>query len=85
MEFLSLLIWVTQFGFSAVFPICFFLALGSWLRMRFDLGAWVMLVCALVGALTAARTVRSCLRAMRADAEKLGNQNARPNSKNDHM
>ena len=44
MKFVSLLLWVTQFGFSAIFPRCFFLLAASWLRNTYDLGIWVMIV-----------------------------------------
>ena len=42
MKVLSMIIWVTQFGFSVLFPLCLFLYFGFWLQNRFDLGLWVM-------------------------------------------
>ena len=70
MKFVSLLLWVTQFGFSAVFPTCFFLLTANWLRNTYDLGVWVMIVGGILGVLTTVSTVRSCIRAMRKEAEK---------------
>ena len=32
MKFLNLLMWVTQFGLSILFPLCFFLLLAVWLQ-----------------------------------------------------
>ena len=46
MKFLSLIVWVTQFGFSDLFPTCFFLFLAHWLMTKFGLGMWVMVVLA---------------------------------------
>lgn len=69
MKFLSLLIWVTQFGFSVVFPLCFFLVLGAWLQDRFDLGMWIMAVCGILGLGTTVSTTCSCIRSLRREAE----------------
>lgn len=65
MKWLSLLTWVTQFGFSAIFPLCGGLLLGSWLQNAYSLGAWVMVLSGILGFLVSISTVRSCLRAMR--------------------
>ena len=84
MKFVSLLLWVTQFGFSAVFPLCFFLLTANWLRNTYDLGIWVMIVAGILGVLTTVSTVRSCIRAMRREAEKNGRQDKTPIAFNDH-
>ena len=68
MKGLSLLIWVTQFGFSAIFPICAFLLIGTWLQNTYDLGSWVLALCGVLGTLTSVRTVLSCVDAMRREA-----------------
>ena len=83
MKFVSLLLWVTQFGFSAVFPICFFLLSANWLRNTYNLGSWVMIVAGVLGVLTTVSTVRSCIRAMRREAEKYG-ADQKPVAFNDH-
>ena len=84
MKFVSLLLWVTQFGFSAVFPTCFFLLTANWLRNTYDLGVWVMIVGGILGVLTTVSTVRSCIRAMRKEAEKDGSPKEPPIAFNHH-
>ena len=84
MKFVSLLLWVTQFGFSAVFPLCFFLLTANWLRTSYDLGVWVMVVAGILGALTTVSTVRSCIRAMQKETEKLSGDEKPPIAFNDH-
>ena len=84
MKILNLLLWVTQFGFSAIFPICAFLVLGSWLQEKFSLGLWVMVVCGLLGLCTAISTVRSCVRTMRRQANLENEETEKPVVYNDH-
>lgn len=84
MKGLSLLIWVTQFGFSAIFPICAFLLIGTWLQNAYDLGNWVLVLCGVVGALTSVRTVLSCVDAMRRDAGLHKKEQETPVAYNDH-
>ena len=43
MKNLSLLVWLTQLGFSVAVPPAGFILLAVWLRARFDLGVWVIL------------------------------------------
>ena len=64
MKYLSLITWVTQLGFSMLFPTCFFLMLAHWLQNRFGLGAWVMIVLGIIGLLTSVSTTKSCVRSM---------------------
>ena len=68
MKFLSLIMWVTQFGVSLVFPTLLFLWLGYWLQGRFDLGVWIMFLCGVIGFLTSISTAKSCWRAMMKEA-----------------
>ena len=86
MKQISLLLWVTQFGFSILFPVCFFLVAGTWLQDRFDLGPWILVVCGVIGLLTSVSTTRSCIRAMRkeADAQKKESDQVPPVAFNDH-
>lgn len=84
MKTLSLLLWVTQFGFSVLFPSCFFLLLGTWLRNRFQLGLWIIIVCGVLGLLTTVSTARSCIHSLRKASEEAANQEAPPISFNDH-
>lgn len=84
MKLLSLILWVTQFGVSVLFPTVFFLWLGVWLRGRFGLGIWVLAVFGIFGLMTSFSTARSCLQSMRRAAEELSSQEKPPTAFNDH-
>lgn len=71
MKYLSLLIWVGQFGFSCIFPICVFLMLGIYLQDRFSLGVWIVIVLGIIGFLTSLSTARSCLRSIRKEIDRI--------------
>lgn len=71
MKYLSLLVWVGQFGFSCLFPTCAFLMLGIYLQNRFGLGIWVVIVLGVLGLLTSISTARSCLRSMRKEIDRI--------------
>jgi len=83
-KLLTLLTWVTQFGLSALLPLCGFLLLGSWLQSTWELGMWIMVLCGILGFLTSVSTVRSCIRAMRRDADAAGSRKEAPVAFNDH-
>lgn len=53
MKDLQLLTWLTQLGLSTAVPLAGFVLLGVWLRNRFALGNWVLLVCIGLGLLFA--------------------------------
>lgn len=84
MKILNLLMWVTQFGVSIVFPTLVFLGLGVWLQNKFGFGMWVLFLCGIVGILTSISTTKSCLRAMRKAAEELSNGEEPPIAFNNH-
>ncbi len=71
MKYLSLLIWVGQFGFSCIFPTCLFLMLGIYLQDRFDLGVWIVIVLGIIGFLTSLSTARSCLRSICKEIDRI--------------
>ena len=71
MKYLSLLIWVGQFGFSCIFPTCLFLMLGIYLQRRFDLDVWIVIVLGIIGFLTSLSTARSCLRSIRKEIDRI--------------
>ena len=85
MKLLSLLLWVTQFGFSIIFPMCFFLLLASWLQSKFGLGLWITVVLGILGFLTTVSTVKSCLRSLRKAAGEVSSQEEPPIAFNDHI
>ena len=64
MKVLSMILWVTQFGLSILFPFCLFLYLGFWLQTRVGMGGWVMAVCGIIGFLTSISTAKSCLKSL---------------------
>ena len=84
MKFLALLMWVGQFGFSAVFPTLFFLLLAQYLRQKFGLGLWIVAVLGIIGILTSIRSARACLHSMLKAAQELGNSRKPPVGFNDH-
>lgn len=84
MKILSLLMWVTQFGLSILFPICFFLWLAVWLQQKFALGMWVVVVLGILGVLITISTVRANLRSLRKAAEEASSQKKPPMAFNDH-
>ena len=49
MKDLHMLVWLTQVGISVAAPPVVSLLIGFWLRNRFDLGAWCILVAFALG------------------------------------
>lgn len=84
MKFWSLLIWVTQFGLSVIFPVCFFLMIAVWLRNAYGLGNWILILCGALGVLTTVSTVKSCIRSLRKEAERVADSKEPPLAFNDH-
>lgn len=84
MKFISLLMWVGQFGFSAIFPTVFFLLIAVRLQNKFGFGMWIVAVFGVLGVLTSISTTRSCLRSLRKAAEEAGGKKDRPVGFNDH-
>lgn len=83
MKNLHLLAWLTQLGLSTAGPLVGFVGLAVWLRNRFDLGIWVILVGIGLGIYGAVEGLRSSLRTM----EKLSRKEQEdkpPVSYNDH-
>ena len=85
MKILSLLMWVGQFGFSVIFPSVFFLLLGAWLQNKFALGAWVLVLCGILGLLTSLSTAKACLQSLRKAAEEASGSKRPPIGFNDHQ
>ena len=85
MKFLSLLMWVGQFGFSVIFPTCAFLLLGVWLQKTYALGTWIILTLGGFGVLTSISTARSCLRAMLKEMDRTSDRPDPPPAFNEHQ
>ena len=84
MKTLSLILWVSQFGLSVLFPFCLFLYLGFRLQNRFDLGVWVTLIFGVIGFITSVSTAKSCLRSLLKARDEASSQEKPPISFNDH-
>lgn len=86
MKFLSLIMWVTQFGVSLVFPTLVFLWLGFWLQGKFGFGVWIVFLCGVIGFLTSISTAKSCWHSMLKAAKECGSQDEHepPVAFNDH-
>jgi len=84
MKELNLLVWLTQLGLSVALPLGGFVLLGLWLRQRFDLGVWVVLVGCAVGLIAAIDGLRYSLRAMAQMEKKKDDKTPPPVSFNDH-
>ena len=85
MKYLSLLTWVTQLGFSILFPTCAMLLLANWLQNRFGLGLWIMILLGVIGVFTSISTTKSCIRSLiKAANELTGDKAPPPIAFNDH-
>ena len=84
MKTLSLILWVSQFGLSVLFPLCLFLYLGYWVQTRFDLGFWIMAVFGVIGFMTSISTAKSCIRSLVKARDEAASQERPPISFNDH-
>ena len=84
MKILSLILWVSQFGLSVLFPFCLFLYLGYWVQNRFGLGFWVMAVFGVIGFMTSISTAKSCMRSLLKARDEASTQEQPPISFNDH-
>ena len=85
MKNLTLIVWLTQLGFSVAVPHAAIILLAVWLRTRFDLGVWVVLVGVGLGVVCAIDGLRTSLKAMdRIANRKTPDQEPPPVSFNDH-
>lgn len=71
MKELNMLVWLTQLGLSVAIPLAGFTWLGVWLRGRFALGDWVVVLGLVIGLICAVDGFRSSLRIMeRMDSQR---------------
>lgn len=85
MKNLNLLVWLTQLGISVAGPLAGFILLAVWLRQRFALGVWVILLGIVLGIAGAVDGFRISLKAMdRMSKNKPGDNDPPPVSFNDH-
>lgn len=64
MKDLSLLVWLSQLGFSVAFPLAGFILLAVWLRDNQGWGSWVLWVGIILGVICAFQGLRSAIRSM---------------------
>ena len=85
MKNLNLIVWLTQLGFSVAFPLVGSTLLALWLRQRFDLGIWILIVGIGLGIAGAVDGFRVSLKAMEQMAKgKPDKQDPPTVSFNDH-
>ena len=84
MKNISLIVWLTQLGFSIACPLAGFILLAVWLRSRFDLGIWVLIVGIILGIIGAIDGLRSSLKAMERLSKDNSESDPPPVSFNDH-
>ena len=87
MKSLRLIVWFTQLAFSAVGPLVLCIWGAVWLRERFALGGWVILLGILFGFGGAVSGFCNSLSAMKreGDAEDSVDKKDPPVSFNDHV
>lgn len=83
MKNINLLVWLTQLGISVAVPPALFILVGVWLRNRFSLGSWVVIVAVIVGVVCAIDGLRTSLKAMERMAKDKEKEDP-PVSFNDH-
>ena len=84
MKNISLIVWLTQLGFSVALPPAGFILLAVWLRNRFDLGLWVLWLGIIIGLCGAIDGLRSSLKAMERLSNDKPENTPSPVSYNDH-
>ena len=84
MKDINLLVWLTQLGFSVVFPLAGFTLLAVWLRGKLGLGIWVLFVGIGVGLLCAIDGFRQSIKAMERMGKHRDDNDPPPVSFNDH-
>ena len=86
MRDIKLLVWLTQLGLSVAGPLAGFIMLAVWLRHRFDLGAWILIVGIILGISGAVDGFRVSMKAMESmSKDKSNEKKIPPVSINDHM
>ncbi len=83
MKNLSMIVWLTQLGFSVALPPAGFILLAVWLRDRFAWGNWVIWVAIVIGIVCAIDGLRTSLKAMERMSRDKQEQSP-PVSFNDH-
>ena len=85
MKELNMLVWITQLGMGVAMPLVGFIWLGIWLKNRFSLGAWCVILFCIIGLITALDGLKVSLKTMeRLDKSKKKKKEISGVSFNDH-
>lgn len=84
MKNLSMIVWLTQLGFSVAFPLAGFIILAVWLRDRFSLGPWVLAAGIILGVVGALNGLRNSLKVMELLSKNTKDEAPPPVSFNEH-
>ena len=87
MKELNMLVWITQLGLGVAMPLAGFIWLGIWLKNRFSLGAWFVILFCVIGLITAFDGLKVSLKTMERlekSKKKTGEKAAKGVSFNDH-
>lgn len=84
MKNISMIVWLTQLGFSIAFPLAGFILLAVWLRDRFALGPWVLVAGIILGIAGAVDGLRHSLKVMEFLAKNNKDEEPPPVSFNIH-
>lgn len=85
MKNLNMIVWLTQLGLSVAVPLAGFTILAVWLRQKFELGIWVVLVGIGIGLISAVDGFRVSLKTMeQMSRDKSKEKEPPPVSFNDH-
>ena len=83
MKNLSFLVWLTQLGLSVVFPLADFTLVAVWLRLKFELGIWIIIAGIFLGLICAVNGFISSLKILNRLLKDKKSKNL-PMSFNDH-
>lgn len=84
MKDLSALIWLTQLGLGVAVPPAVLVLLALWLRERYGLGIWVVILAAILGLCSAIASFRHSLKTMERLSRDKKKKSPPPVAFNDH-
>lgn len=84
MKDLSLLVWLTQLGFSVAFPLAGCVLLAVWLRKQYAWGMWIIWIGVILGVILAIDGLRFSLKTLERLSRDKREKEPPPVSFNDH-